>query len=265
MKIMNNSEYKNVIVTGCNGLIGRKLCDSLKDKKINIFGIDFEDKNTDISKFYEFYCCDLTFEKSVNSIVENIYEKVDNIDCLIHLAGIDYKVQEKNKKLNFNLDHNSISSPEIVMKSLSANVSMVYNIIYSLLPKFLNQDNSRIILIGSVYGSYSPNPKLYKSENSKYFYQKPIEYSLSKSIFPTLTKYLCAHYANQGLVINNVEPHAIIDSPDKIFLSNFKELSPMERICKSSEIADLITYLVLSKCFYLNGETIRVDGGWTAV
>ena len=39
----------------------------------------------------------------------------------------------------------------------------------------------------------------------------------------------------------------------------------MERICKSSEIADLIKYLVLSKCFYLNGETIKVDGGWTAV
>ena len=260
---MNNTEIKNVIITGCNGLIGRQICKLLSDNKINIFGIDLEDKNTDLSILSQFYSCDLTLERGVNSTVENIYKKVDNIDCLIHLAGIDYKVQEKNKKLNFNLDHNSISSPEIVMKSLSANVSMAYNMIYSLLPKFLNQSYSRIVLIGSIYGSYSPNPKLYKTENSKYFYQKPIEYSLSKSIFPALTRYLCAHYANQGLVINNVEPHAIIDNPDKTFLENFKELSPMERICKSSEIADLIKYLVLSKCFYLNGETIRVDGGWT--
>ena len=96
---MNNTEIKNVIITGCNGLIGRQICKLLSDNKINIFGIDLEDKNTDLSKLSQFYSCDLTLERGVNSIVENIYKKVDNIDCLIHLAGIDYKVQEKNKKM----------------------------------------------------------------------------------------------------------------------------------------------------------------------
>ena len=150
------------------------------------------------------------------------------------------------------------------MKSVNANISMVYNIVYSLLSKFIVQKESRILLIGSVYGEYSPNPNLYKSSEAKYFYQKPIEYSLSKSIFPILTKYLCAHYSNKGLMVNNLEPHAIIKNPDQDFLKNFRELSPIGRICTVEEIIDLIIYLISSKCLYLNGETIRVDGGWTS-
>lgn len=265
MEVMNKSNKKNIIVTGCNGLIGKSLCHSLNDEDINIFGIDFYDREIDNSKFFKFYKCDLTIEKNVNLIVNDIIQNVDNIDCLVHLAGIDYKVENNNKKFNFDIDHKSISKPEKVMKSLNANISMLYNIVYLLLPKLLKQSNSKIILIGSVYGSNSPNPKLYQSEDLKYFYQKPIEYSLSKSIFPTFAKYLCAHYANQGLVINNLEPHAIIENLDKQFLSNFKKLSPMGRICESSEIVDLIKYLIFSKCFYLNGETIKVDGGWTTL
>ena len=52
---MNNTEIKNVIITGCNGLIGRQICKLLSDNKINIFGIDLEDKNTDLSKLSQFY------------------------------------------------------------------------------------------------------------------------------------------------------------------------------------------------------------------
>ena len=80
----------------------------------------------------------------------------------------------------------------------------------------------------------------------------------------SFAKYLCAHYSNQGLVINNLEPHAIIKNPDEEFLKNFRQLSPIGRICTAEEIIDFIIYLISSKCTYLNGETIRIDGGWTS-
>lgn len=261
----NKNKNKNVIITGCNGLIGLKLCQEISKKNINIFGIDFIDKKNISSDNFNFYNCDLTNENQVEKVIEEISKEVNNIDCLIHLAGIDYKVASKLKKNQLSLDHNSISSPKQVMQSINANIGMLYNIVYSLLPVFLKQKKSKIVLIGSVYGSVSPNPKLYIENDKKYFYQKPIEYTLSKSIFPSFAKYLCAHYSNQGLVINNLEPHAIINYPDKKFLENFKKLSPMERLCDVNEIVDLIIYLTISKCLYLNGETIKVDGGWSVL
>lgn len=258
---MKRLENKNIIVTGCNGNIGTKLCEELNKSNCRIFGIDYLEKNEQKFLNLEFYKCDLTKELDVNRAITNIYKKTNKIDCLIHLAGLDYKVESKEVNC-FDLDEHSISPPSKVMKSVSANVSMAYNIIYGLLSRFLKQDESRIILIGSLYGSVSPNPKLYMNEDSRYFFQKPIEYSISKSIFPNLARYLCSHYSKKGLIVNNLEPHAIIDNPNKKFLKNFKQLSPMGRICKSEEIIDLIIYLITSKCLYLNGETITIDGGW---
>ena len=43
----------------------------------------------------------------------------------------------------------------------------------------------------------------------------------------------------------------------KIELFNFIEYN--------KKVLFVVWTLVLSKCFYLNGETIKVDGGWTAV
>ena len=260
--MFSNLKGRNIIVTGCNGLIGSKLCEELLRHGTNIFGIDFTNTKN-IDKQFFFYKCDLTLEKNVNTIIDDIYKKVDNINCLIHLAGIDYKVLEsvKNEKLVHNFD--TLSDPYKVMKSVNSNISMLYNTIYSVLSKFLDQSESRIILMGSIYGSYSPNPNLYINQNETFFYQKPIEYSISKSVFPTLTKYLCCHYAKKGLIVNNLEPHAIISNPDNKFINNFKKLSPMKRICNIDEIIEFIIYLIISKCKYLNGETIKIDGGWS--
>ena len=254
---------KNIIVTGCNGQIGDKLCQVLNTHNANIFGIDITKPKTKQNNGSIYYQCDLTNENQVNFIVNEIYKKVDNIDCLVHLAGIDYKVTSTLEKSEIDLDHNSISNPCNVIKSVNSNLGILYNILYGLLSRFLKQETSRIILIGSVYGSHSPNPNLYRSSDGKYFYQKPIEYSLSKAMFPTVAKYFCAHYADKGLIINNLEPHAIIDKPDDNFLANFKNISPMKRICKVEEIVDFIICMISTKCQYLNGETIRIDGGWT--
>ena len=255
---------RNIIITGCFGQIGSYLCKELINYDVNIFGIDYINNKEQIHKKFCYYKCDLTKEEEVNLVINKIYKKTNRVDCLIHLAGIDYKIESGIEKESFDFDSKTISPPTQVMKSVNANISMVYNIIYSLLSRFLNQKESRIILIGSVYGEYSPNPNLYKSSNAKYFYQKPIEYSLSKSTFPILTKYLCAHYSSKGLTVNNLEPHAIIKNPDEEFLKNFRQLSPIGRICTAEEIIDFIIYLISSKCTYLNGETIRIDGGWTS-
>ena len=240
-------------------MIGKNIINDLLNKGHKVIGIDINDKaNTD----FDYYQCNLISTEDTVQVLKKIFSKYKNLDCLIHLAGIDYKLEKSNQCLENFLN---ISKPSIVMESINSNISMVYNIIYSLMPYFLKQEKSKIILAGSLYGSISPNPNLYLDKNGEKFFQKPIEYSISKSVFPILAKYLCAHYGHKGLVINNVEPHAIIDEPKEDFLKNFKKISPMKRTCKVNEIVDFISYLSLSECHYLNGQTIKIDGGWSSL
>ena len=78
-------------------------------------------------------------------------------------------------------------------------------------------------------------------------------------------KYICAHYAQYGISCINLEPHAIIENPPPQFSQNFKSLSPMQRTCSVDEISNFIVDLLLSKCHYINGETIKIDGGWSVL
>ena len=50
----------------------------------------------------------------------------------------------------------------------------------SLLPYFLKQKKSKIILAGSLYGSISPNPNLYLDKTGEPFFQKPIDFLIWK-------------------------------------------------------------------------------------
>ena len=252
---------KNILITGNNGLIGKNISTNLLHKGHKIIGIDISKSATEND--IDYYQCNLISHFDTENVLKKIFSKYKKIDCLIHLAGIDYKLEKANNQCLDNFLN--ISKPEIAMESINANLSMAYNIIYSLLPYFLNQNKGKIILAGSLYGSISPNPNLYLDKKGTPFFQKPIEYSISKSVFPILAKYFCAHYGNRGIVINNIEPHAIIDEPNKDFLRNFKNLSPMQRTCKTEEIVDFLTYLSLSNCDYLNGQTIKIDGGWSSL
>ena len=251
---------KNILITGIKGLIGKNTSKNLLHKGHKIIGIDISESHNDNK--LDYYQCNLVSHIDTDKVLKKIFSKYKTIDCLIHLAGIDYKLEKANNQ--FFDKFLNISKPEIAMHSINSNIRIVYNIIYSLLPYFLKQSKSKIILAGSLYGSISPNPNLYLDKTGEPFYQKPIEYSISKSVFPIIAKYFCTHYASKGLVINNVEPHAIIDEPNKDFMRNFKNLSPMKRTCKVEEIVDFLSYLSLSDCDYLNGQTIKIDGGWSS-
>ena len=140
---------KNLIITGCYGQIGSSLCKELNNYDVNIYGIDYVSIKEDNYKNFYYYQCDLTKEEEVNIVIERIYKKINKVDCLVHLAGIDYKIESGIKKETFDLNSKTISPPSPLMKSVNANISMVYNIVYSLLSKFFAQKESRILLIGS--------------------------------------------------------------------------------------------------------------------
>ncbi|GAA5417575.1 levodione reductase [Paraliobacillus ryukyuensis] len=97
-----------------------------------------------------------------------------------------------------------------------------------------------------------------------------VTYSATKHGIVGLTKSLVAEYAKDGLRVNAVAPGPTETPMVKAFYEanpKMKENAtggiPQKRLGTPEEVAELVTFLLTSNADYINGEVIRIDGGFT--
>lgn len=96
-------------------------------------------------------------------------------------------------------------------------------------------------------------------------------YVASKHAVLGLTKTAALEYAKSGIRINAVSPAVIeTDMVDRIFGKEEKmrqqlaALHPIGRVGKSEEIASAVLYLCSDGASFVTGQTLALDGGFTA-
>ena len=115
----------------------------------------------------------------------------------------------------------------------------------------------------SIYSIVGPNLALYNKKISKNFNtNKPIDYVMSKSSIPNLTKYIAINYGRKNIRSNCVVPHGIKNLHKKDFVQKFSNLSPIGRM---SDVKEVIAnnLFIFKRISYMTGSTLIVDGGWT--
>nr|WP_285839927.1 glucose 1-dehydrogenase [Alkalihalophilus marmarensis] len=97
-----------------------------------------------------------------------------------------------------------------------------------------------------------------------------VTYSATKHGIVGLTKSLVAEYAKDGLRVNAIAPGPTETPMVKSYFEanpKMKESAesgiPQKRLGTPEEVAELVTFLLTSKAEYINGEVIRIDGGFT--
>jgi len=97
-----------------------------------------------------------------------------------------------------------------------------------------------------------------------------VTYSATKHGIVGLTKSLVAEYAKDGLRVNAIAPGPTETPMVKAFYEANPEMKanatrgiPQKRLGTPEEVAELVTFLLTSKAEYINGEVIRIDGGFT--
>ena len=95
-------------------------------------------------------------------------------------------------------------------------------------------------------------------------------YVASKHAVIGLTKATALEYARRGIRVNAVAPAAI----ETRMISDFAKteelqkkmasMHPIGRIGKPTEIAEAVVFLCSDKASFITGETLAIDGGWTA-
>lgn len=96
-------------------------------------------------------------------------------------------------------------------------------------------------------------------------------YSASKHAIIGLTKSTALEYAKSGIRINAVAP-SVIDTPglakirsdDPQVIEQLQAKHPIGRIGNANEVASTVLWLCSDAASFVTGQTIMIDGGYTA-
>lgn len=243
-----NFKDKVVLVTGSSRGIGRSIAVRFAKNGANVI-INYKSNETEaqaiteiISSYGNECMCiqaDVSKEKDVKKMITTIIEKYGHIDILVNNAGIaiDNDFQDRNiKDWQETLNTNLIG---VFLTSKYAGKYMVEN-------KY-----GKIINISSTNGIDT-------------IYPYSIDYDASKAGLINMTKNLAiefAPYINVNAVAPGWVDTGMNDDLSKSYLKSEMEKTLLKRFAEPEEIADVVLFLASDKARYIDGETIRVDGG----
>lgn len=243
-----NFKGKVVLVTGSSRGIGRSIAVKFAKEGASVI-INYKSNENEanaiteiISSYVDNCMCiqaDVSKEKDVKRMIDTIIEKYGHLDILVNNAGIaidngfqDRKVKDWKETLNTNLIG-------VFLASKHAGKYMLEN-------KY-----GKIINISSTNGIDT-------------IYPYSIDYDASKAALINMTKNLAIEFA-PFINVNAVAPGwvdtGMNDDLSKSYLKSEMEKTLLKRFAEPEEIANVVLFLASDMARYIDGETIRVDGG----
>ena len=238
---------KVAIITGANSGIGLSTSNHLASKEFNLILCSrkpMDDECKKISDRYNNICTNYIFDASEISQLHNVADKIlnenDQIDVLINNAGT-----LKTSLFQMTKDEDVRSQFE---------VNFFSHVFFT--KKFINvlkkSDSASIINVSSTSGIDNNIGRM--------------SYNASKAAMISFTESLSKDLAMFKIRVNCIAP-GLVDTkmmtnstPLKV-LDNLILNNSTKRVGKPEEIANLIYFLISEESSYINGQTIRIDGG----
>ena len=183
---------------------------------------------------------DVSKEEEVLKLLEIVKNHFNHIDVLINNAAIveDMEIKERSTELFNETIRNNVTSTYLMSKYIGR--------------EMFEKKHGKIINISSTNGINA-------------FFPTSIDYDASKAAVISLTHNFALEYAPY-VFVNSIAPgwintemnkqlpkDLIKEETDKIYLKRFAEVE---------EIASFVSFMVSDACSYLNGEIIKLDGGY---
>jgi len=243
---------KNILITGAGKGIGNKLLIDCLREGYFVYAIvrskkDYYDlKKRTNPKLCKIYLGDIKSIFLIEKILKDSIKLKKKINCLVNNAG------DRQRK-----DFVKIKKSEI-LKIFENNFLSHFFVIQKMINYFKKYklENVSIVNIGSIVGIRGFN--------------QLTGYASTKSALEGLTKSLAIEFAKDKIRFNIVNPGFIKTSYFKKFKKNKKlynwtlQKTPLKKWGESSDVSELILFLLSSKSKYINGQSISIDGGWTA-
>ncbi len=153
---------------------------------------------------------------------------------------------------------------------LSLNTAVVgsHNLLRHALPSLelasQKYGDASVILFSSIYGIVSPRHAIYETSNTT----NPPFYGAGKAAINQYVKYAACELAQNGIRVNGIAPGPF---PAKNFIESQPEAAkkileniPIKRFGIPEDLCGPVAFLLDKSASYITGQTLIVDGGYTA-
>ncbi len=190
------------------------------------------------------FSIDVTSKESVQEAVGRIIKHFGKIDILVNNAGVNHRVPVTEYP------------EEAWDRVLNTNLKGYFLVAQAVVPQMLERGYGKVINMSSILGTVGlPNMLAYAS---------------SKGGVDQMTKVMALEWAKKGVRVNAIGPtyfetdlvKQIRNDPERFQFIN--ERTPMGRWGYPSELEGLVIFLAASASDFITGQTIYIDGGWTA-
>lgn len=246
---------KVAVVTGASSGLGVQFAKALAQKGAKIALVARREEKLqkvkeEILKYdveCAYYPTDITVVDQVKTMVENVVKDFGRIDILVNNAGI--ATVEPTEAHDIDSWHNVINT----------NLNGVFYCARYVGEVMVKQQYGKVVNISSMYGAVGNT------------FGPHSAYHASKGAVTNFTRGLAAEWAKYNITVNAIGPGFFASEMTqdltevKEFMDFVGTQCPMKRLGEAGELDGALLLLSSDASSYITGQTIYVDGGWTAV
>ena len=241
-----------VLISGGNGVLGQAYARGLQEDGYGVICLDPKapaDPATAAGTWFE---CDITNEADVDRLRQHV-ESLDG-----RLYGLINNASAQPQGFGNELEDYDAA---VFRRVLDVNLAGSFLLTRMAVPFMKANGGGSIINIGSIQGVVAPTFDIYEGMNIT----SPLVYAVSKAGLIHFSKWVAAKYGPFGIRANAVSPGGVGDSQrgGSTFAETYSSRTPLRRMARSTEIADVVRFLIGPKAAYVTGQNVLVDGGWT--
>lgn len=190
--------------------------------------------------------CDLSRLESLDRLVEEARDALGSIDVLINNGGVGYGLPAVEEEL------------EMIQRVLAVNVVAPYRLAQLVYPEMAERGAGSIINVTSI-AAHVGIGRIPQGA-----------YAASKGGLLALTRELATQWGRDGIRVNAIAPSFVpSDMTEGIFGSDklkryVERNTPLPRFETPEDLDGAVLYLASDASSFMTGQTLVVDGGWTA-
>ena len=228
---------KTVLVTGVSSGIGRAHAQLFLENGWRVYGVD-QSKKPNLTGDFHFLQQDLTLA------LQSVFNWCPQVDVLCNTAGVldDYKplLEQSAQEIQEIFEINYVTPVELTRYYLT---------------QMLKKNSGIIINMCSIASSLAGGGGH--------------AYTSSKHALAGFTKQLALDYAEQGVQVFGIAPGAVktgmtaADFEPRGLAQWVADETPIKRWIEPEEVAELTLFLASGKAQSMQGEIVKIDGGWS--